>query len=65
MESLPCRKCGREVSERPPRCPYCGTENPIITYNSPGQEAKAQAIVALFALAVMAGTALLIFLLWS
>ena len=62
MESLPCRKCGHDVSERPPRCPYCGTEHPIFVYG-PAQEFKAPAIVFLTALAVGAGTVLLILLL--
>lgn len=58
MESVPCRKCGHEVSDQPPRCPYCGTKHPIVKYG-PAQEAKAQAIVFLFALAVCGGVAAL------
>jgi hypothetical protein len=64
MESLPCRKCGHELSDRPPRCPHCGTDKPEVTF-SPAQAFKAQAVVSLFVLAVGAGTALLVFLLWS
>ena len=62
MESLPCRRCTHDIEGHPPRCPQCGVENPVIKYG-PAMEAKAQAIVALFSLAVMAGIAFLFFLL--
>jgi len=62
MESLPCRKCGHQLSHQPPRCPQCGIERPISTYG-PAQEAKSQALAFLFMLAVCGGVlALFIFL---
>ena len=62
METLPCRKCAHDVVGQPPRCPYCGTRNPLTRYG-PAMEAKAQAIVVLFSLAVCGGVAILILLL--
>jgi primosomal protein N' len=64
MNTLPCRKCGHQLSHQPPRCPQCGIERPISTYG-PAQEAKSQALVFLFGLAVCAGVAALTFFLWG
>ena len=64
MESLPCRKCGHDVSERPPPLSVLRYRTPD-SHIQPAQAFKAQAIVSLFVLAAGAGTALLVFLLWS
>jgi primosomal protein N' len=61
METLPCRHCGHEVSGKPPRCPYCAREDPAKPAHGPAQEAKSQALVTLFGVAIM-GTVLAIVL---
>ena len=58
MNTVPCRKCGHQLTRQPPRCPQCGIERPITTYG-PANEAKSQALAFLFALAVCGGAAAL------
>ena len=62
MNTLPCRKCGHQLSHDPPRCPQCGIEHPISTYG-PAQEAKIQALAFMFMLAVCGGVLALFFFL--
>ena len=62
MNTLPCKQCGHQLSRQPPRCPQCGIEHPISRYG-PAHEARSQAKMFLFMLAVCGGVVALLFLL--
>jgi hypothetical protein len=65
METLPCRHCGHEVADMPPRCPYCAREDRAKPAYGPARKAKSQAPAWLFGMASMGTAAAIVFGVWA